>query len=185
MEYGQSLEKAWGDLWNLTEEKSFSVKFLSDFYDIDTHNQTIFSASCNMPAQEHLAILILHYLIQKLRLKDLPCPSGEWINFNQLEGGLGYYSAFKKRTIDQIVRKYGANPDALLNLKEHFPIEKIDIGDVSIIIYTFEEVPLLITMSRADEEFDAGANIVFDKSISHIFCTEDIVVLTEAVVHLL
>ncbi len=98
---------------------------------------------------------------------------------------MGYYPAFKKRTIDQIVRKYGSNPDALLKLGERFPIEKVDIGDVSVIIYTFEEVPILVTMSRADEEFDADANIVFDRNISKIFCMEDVVVLTEAVVHLL
>lgn len=182
MEYKLSLEKAWADLLELTEEKSFSVKFLSDSYDIDVDDRTITSLSCNIPAPEHLAILILHYQAKKLRLKELPCPTGEWINFNQLEGGLGYYPAFKKRTIDQIVRKYGSNPDALLNLGERFPIEKVDIG---VIIYTFEEIPLLVTMSRADEEFDADANIVFDRNISKIFCMEDVVVLTEAVVHLL
>jgi len=40
-------------------------------------------------------------------------------------------------------------------------------------------------MSKADEEFGPDANILFDKNISGIFCTEDIVVLTELIVHLL
>jgi len=34
-------------------------------------------------------------------------------------------------------------------------------------------------MQRGDEEFGPEANILFDKSITDIFCTEDIVVLSE------
>ena len=65
------------------------------------------------------------------------------------------------------------------------PGEITDKGDVGVIIHPFKEVSILITMSRADEEFGSDSNILFDKNISEIFCTEDIVVLTEMVVHLL
>ena len=65
------------------------------------------------------------------------------------------------------------------------PAKRADLGDVSIVVYPFKEVGILVKMSRADEEFGPDANILFDKNISGIFCTEDIVVLTEILVHLL
>ena len=43
----------------------------------------------------------------------------------------------------------------------------------------------MIKVSRADEEFGADAAILYDRSIERIFCVEDIVVLTEIVVHAL
>lgn len=65
------------------------------------------------------------------------------------------------------------------------PGETADKGDAGIIIHPFKEISILITMSKADDEFGPDANILFDKNISNIFCTEDVIVLTEMVVHLL
>ena len=183
MAYAQALEKAWDDVLNSAGERNFSVKLLSDVYDIDVNKKQILSESCNIPAKEHISIIILHYLIQKLKTGIVPAPGGEWIDFNQLEGGDGYYPAFKKRTIDRILKKYGKRPDGLLKAAGRFPASRVDIGDVGIVISTFENVPILITMSKGDEEFEPAANIVFDKTISQIMCTEDIIVLTEFIVH--
>ena len=166
MSYQQALEKAWSDISNLTKEKRFSIRFLNDTYDVDTQNKTVLSNSCNIPAKEYTSIIILHYLAKKFKLGNLPEPSGQWIDFRQLEGGEGYYPAFKKRTIDKILKKYGSSPK-----------------DISMVVQALEFVPMLITASKADEEFGPDANILFDKTISTIFCTEDIVVLTEIVAH--
>jgi hypothetical protein len=45
----------------------------------------------------------------------------------------------------------------------------------------FEAVPILIELWEADEEFGPEANILFNKTITKIFCVEDIVVLAEVV----
>lgn len=183
MSYAAALEKAWKDISGLTEEKGFAVKFLSDSYDVSLGAKEVMSASRNTSAKDYIAILILHYLIQKLKAKAIPDPSGEWIDFNRLEGGEGYYPAFKKRTIDHMIRKYGSAPEALLKAAVRFPSKKADVGDVGVIVYPFKEVGILIKMSKADEEFAPEANILFDANISKVFCTEDIIVLTEIIVH--
>ena len=107
MSYAQALDKAWADLGELSDINTFSVKFLSDTYSVDAQKKKVLSDSCNVPAKEYISLVTLHYLIKKLRLKEMPCPSGEWVDFNRLEGGEGYYPAFKKRTIDRILKKYG------------------------------------------------------------------------------
>jgi len=183
MTYAPALEKAWKDISLVTSERLFSAKLLSDTYDIDLEKKTVMSASCNVTAKDYTTIILLHYLAQKLALKMLPAPAGEWIDFNQLEGGEAYYPTFRKRTIDRVINKYGQKPEELVKATQRFQSRPGPVGDVSVIIYPFEEVGILIKMSKADEEFGPDANILFDRNISKIFCTEDIVVLTEIVVH--
>jgi hypothetical protein len=183
MSYQQALDKAWKDVSNSSAEKRFSVKLLSDIYDIDVERKTVMSTSCNTPAKDYTTLILLHYLLQKIAFKQLPEPSGEWIDFNSLQGGEGYYPTFKKRTIDRVVSKYGKNPEELLRASQRMPAKTAKFGDVAIIVYPFVEVGILIKISKGDEEFGPDAAILFDKNISKIFCTEDIVVLTEIIVH--
>lgn len=183
MGYKQALEKAWNDISELTKEKSFSIKFLSDLYEINLGDKKVISLSCNSPAKDFLTILILHYLTKKLKLKDLPSPAGEWISFKEIDGGDFYYPVFKKRAINVIFKKFGSNPDALAVSAKRFNAKSSEIGDKGVIIEPFEKIPILITIWKGDDELSGEADILFDKSISNIFCTEDIVVLTETLVH--
>jgi hypothetical protein len=185
MGYNQALEKAWSEIAHSTDEPRFSIKLLADEYEIDVPGKHILSLSCNAPAKEYVSIILLHYLMQKIKLKALPLPTEEWIDFRQLEGGQGYFPTFKKRVIDVILRKYGAHPQALLDAGRRLPIKKAQISDMGIVLQVFPEVPILITLWRADEEFSPDAKMLFDKSILKIFCTEDIVVLAEFIAHAL
>ncbi|MBU1037830.1 MAG: DUF3786 domain-containing protein [Candidatus Omnitrophica bacterium] len=183
MSYAQALDKAWEDVRALSGQECFNIKFISDTCDIFPVSKRAISASCSAGVKDHVAIILLHYLARKLALGKLPELTGEWIDFSALEGGAGYYPAFKKRTESQIVRKYGANPEALFDVARRLSAKRGEFKDVSIIIYPLEEVAILIKMSKADQEFSSSASILFDKNISAIFCTEDIVVLTELIVH--
>ncbi|HLD82771.1 MAG TPA: DUF3786 domain-containing protein [Candidatus Omnitrophota bacterium] len=175
MSYKAALDKSWEDLVKLNPDRSLSVKFLADEYNIDLGQKKVFSLSCNVPAKDFLTILILHYLIQKLNgLAEL---SGEWLTFREFSGIEGYYPAFKARAITPIIRKYGAHPEGILIALETLPGKKVDEADVSIVLEAFRNVPVLIKLWRPDAEFGPEANILFDRSITKIFCTEDIVVL--------
>jgi len=50
-------------------------------------------------------------------------------------------------------------------------------ADAAITIQAFEGVPVLIEVWAGDDEFGPEANLLFDRSIRKIFCTEDIAVL--------
>jgi len=181
MGYTRALEKAWSELGELTAAVNLSVKFLADEYTVDINGRKISSVSCNVPAKDHYAIVILHYIIKKMQLKYIPPPLVELIDFRQLEGGEGYYAAFKKRTIDVILRKYGEKPEMLVGSGERLGGRASDIGDFSITVEVFEHIPVVIALWKGDEEFGPEANILFDRNISGVFCTEDIVVITEVV----
>lgn len=183
MTYELAQGKAWKELKELTREGNFSVRLLADQYDVDLKNETVFSTSCNVAAKEHVSILILHYLIQKVKSKVLPYPAGEWINFRQLDGGMGYYPTFKKRTIDAVLRKYGANPEGLLQAGQRLGAREAKEAGIGIIVEPFDGVLILIELFRGGGEFGPEANIVFDRNISGILCTEDTVVLAEFIAH--
>lgn len=175
MGYEAAIQKAWTQLANLKPQNNLSVRFFSDEYSVDAEAQTVLSLSCNVPAKEFLAVLILHYLSEKL--KGLPGATGEWISFKELAGGESYYPAFRKRAIEPILNKYGSRPENIFSCLERLPAKKIKQADAAVSIETFEGVPVLVELWAGDDEFAPEANMLFDKNISRIFCTEDVVVL--------
>ncbi len=175
MSYDAALQKGWEELSQLNPGKILSVKFLADEYTIDFAEKKVLSLACNVAAKDFTAILILHYLAHKL--KGLPFLTGEWLTFKELSGVEGYYPAFRNRAIDPIIRKYGSHPEGVLAVLDRLPAKRVDQGDVGIVLEAFEGIPVMITLWRADTEFGPEVNMLFDKSIAKIFCTEDIVVL--------
>ena len=175
MGYEAAIGKAWEELEKAAEEKVFAVRFLADTYTIDRERRSVISEACNIPAKDFTGILILHYLLRKIQ--GLPKLEGEWVAFKELSGIEGYGEAFRKRSIEPILRKYGKNPDGLLEAGSRYSGRRLPQGDVGVAIDAFEGVPVAVLMWRCDDEFGPEANILFDRSLPKIFCTEDIVVL--------
>jgi len=173
--YEAALDKAWEKLSNLNVTSPLSIKFLADEYTVDSKARKVISLACNVLAKDFTAILILHYLACKL--EGLPELTGEWLSFKELSGIEGYYPAFRKRVIEPVIRKYGSRPEGILAVLERLPGKRINQGDVGIVLEAFEAVPVAVLLWRSDEEFGPEAGVLFDKSITKIFCTEDIIVL--------
>lgn len=181
MGYDLAIVKAWMSVDEVSKDPKYTVRLLSDEYEVDVENKRILSLACNVVAKPHISILILHYLVKQI--KGLARLTGEWISFKQLEGGKGYYVTFRKRVIEPIIRKYSPNPASLFDVSKRFKAKKAQVADVSIILDVLDNVPFLITFQPADDEFGPDANVLFDKSIKEILCTEDIVVLAEFIAH--
>ncbi len=177
MGYETALNLAWDALQDVARDKRYSVKFLTDEYTVDLSAKIILSLSCNVPAKDFLSIIILHYLVSKIN--GIPKLKGEWVSFKQLAGGQGYFDAFKKRVLDVILKKYGKRPEQILNLIDTLKAKKTQIADFSIVFDSFEGVPVLLEIWAGDDEFGPETNMLFDKNISDIFCTEDIVIIAE------
>lgn len=175
MTYDIAINKAWEELAKLGLQNTAAVKFLGDEYTVDPEEKEVLSLACNVRAKDFTAILILHYLAHKL--SGLPALSGEWLSFKELSGVEGYLPAFKSRAIEPLIRKHGANPEGILTFLGKLSAKRVDQGDIGIVLDTFEGVPVMITLWRGDQEFGPEANMLFDRSIAKIFCTEDIVVL--------
>ncbi|RJP29676.1 MAG: DUF3786 domain-containing protein [Candidatus Omnitrophota bacterium] len=179
MSYEVALNKAWLDIANLNVTKNLSVKFLGDEYSVDTENRVILSLACNVKTKDYRTILILHYL--KKKISGLPLLSGNWKNFREIALIEGYHDTFRNRVLKPLIRKYGRNPEGISDSIKRFKARMVNKADVAFEVEVFEGVPVLIELWRQDEEFEAEANLLFDASITDIFCIEDIVVLAETV----
>ncbi len=168
MGYGQALDGAWGSIERFTDKNRLEVSLLSLSYIIDTGKKSVVLKSTDAPAKEYVSIIILHYLARSLSPEKLPAPTGEWIDFSQLKGAESYYPTYRKRTIERLIKKYGPGTE-----------------DIKKVVKVFDGVEFMVKVARADEEFGADAAILYDSSIESIFCVEDVVVLTEIVVHAL
>lgn len=175
MGYDAAIGKAWQQIAPLEGAGALEVKFLGETYTADPGSKVVFSRACNVHAKEYLAILILHYLASAF--KRLPPLRGEWVSFKELPGGESYYSAFRKRAIEPLIRKYGAQPEGLIEAAQRLGGRPAREGDASITLEVFEGVPVLAVLWKGDEEFAPEASLLFDRSISEVFCTEDVAVL--------
>ena len=177
MGYEAALNKAWQNVIQVAEEKTYEVRFINDMFVINIKSGQVIDKQTDKPAKDYVSILVLYYLAKKTN--GLPALTGEWISFKQLDGGDSYFTAFHKRVIEPLIKKYGNNPEGLNSLLDKFPSQRAEYGDAGIIIDVFDNVPLLLTVWRGDEEIRSEANILYDKNISEIFSTESVAVLSQ------
>ncbi|MBN1383800.1 MAG: DUF3786 domain-containing protein [Elusimicrobia bacterium] len=176
MGYEAALKKAWECVEESASEELYEVRFLNRVFIIKLNDKSAVDKTDGRKVKDFISILILHYL--EKRIKGLPLIAGEWISFKELSGGQSYYSAFHKNAIERLISKFEKNPDILSCLPDGLSCRRVEYGDSGIIIDVFEGVPVMITLWKGDDEFKFNANILFDKNISLIFCTEDVSILS-------
>lgn len=116
-------------------------------------------------------VLILHYLTKA---------SGEpfqdkLISYREIpEGGEIYYGPFKRRTIDPLVDAFGHRPEVLIKAGKHLNGKPADIGDYSLTIPVFPNLPVTFVIWKGDEEFPPSGNVLFDASAASYLSAEDL-----------
>jgi hypothetical protein len=120
-----------------------------------------------------LKILVLHYLIYA---KGTP-PAGDQITFKQLEGGLGYYPAFQRRTTIPLLKTFNGDIEELIEWGAEVGGVKAGYGDYAITFQAFPKVAVTFVFWKGDSEFPPEGNVIFDSTIGDYFTTEDIAVL--------
>ena len=174
MGYEIALKKAW-DAVLKSGAKNRYIKFFNDEYEIDYNQVNIISLSCNSPAKDYYKLLILHYIANENKISKIT--SNNLISFKEFEGGEVYFSAFKKRAIDPIIRKYGDNPAAIFEKAGYLNAEKLEMDAYAISIGVFEKIKIAVIMRSKDDEFPADCNMLFNPEAKFILSTEDIAVL--------
>lgn len=123
-------------------------------------------------------ILILHYLATPTEVMD----TGTLISYKELPGGCIYIQPFSNRAINPMVKIFGSKPDSLVEVATRLGGQLNALGDVGVTFRVFPRIPITLVLWRADDEFPASGNILFDSSASLILPTEDYAVLAGLVV---
>lgn len=184
MKYEVALKNLWTKLSEIAQDKKYEINFLNDMYEIDIDQHLVLSYSCNSPAPDDISILLLSYIIKKLK-NEIPPQENELITFNQLPDGKFLYQRFKERAVLPLIRKYASKPDYIFEVINRFKSRKSNISGYAVELDIFDEIKIIFIFYPGDEELPPDANFLFDKSISKIFTAEEIEVLCIEIAKLL
>lgn len=159
----------------LFRESMFVVEFLGIEYEIRMPD-VLFSDSDTLLI---LQVMILHYLTgdEQYEIKD------GFINFQGIPGAMFYFHAFKQRVLNKLIGIIGSHQDRLLSAIGKMGGSSWKGDKYSGEIPLFPRIEMVIQYYPADEEFPAGANILFPDNIAAFLPVEDIVFLSGYVVN--
>jgi hypothetical protein len=155
-----------------------AVDYLNQSYRITIPDGEISPDDTDVQVSLRDGILILHYFTGG---KGTPA-TGKMITYKQVPGGVSYFPAFSQRAIGPLVKRFGQNPQLLIDTAARLGSYKAGYGDVSATIDAFTYVPITLVLWRGDEELAPNGNILFDANVSDYLSTEDIAVLSETIV---
>lgn len=121
------------------------------------------SFSTDLHLTPWVVIPLLDYV---LNCKGAPV-AGDWLSFRELPGGQEKYPLFKKRgedVLQQLASKYTDFFSDIVQMFDGRAVEKQFLSDVSVVLYPFPLVPMMICYWQPDEGLAASLNIFFDKS---------------------
>lgn len=122
-----------------------------------------------------LKTLFLRFLVNSKGIE----PSNEDITYKDVQGALAYYPNFEKRTISRLAKIYGNDLDRFKGDMSYIRSAAVRSGDAAFKFPFMNRTFMTFIVWKNDEEFPAGASILFDKSIQFYFNAEDLAVVPD------
>ncbi len=144
--------------------------FGQDIY-ISMANRNVFSNSnlgkiiVNEQIKHTRVTTILRYLIHA---EDIPL-SEKLVKPSNLPGGEIFLRGTHVLPLDKIAEHFGNNPEAFLSRGRKFGGTQLNYGDISIELFPFPRVPIVLILWSGDEEFPPRSSLLFDSNcLSHL-----------------
>ena len=147
----------------LTEPDRYVLVMLNTQYVVKLAERKICSLqadSSNVRASFIEQLCLLAYLINA---KDIAL-AGKLVKAESLPGGQFFFRGPHNLPTGKLERALGSDPEALLSVAEQFDAKRCEFGDASVRLFVLPRVPLTIVIWRGDEEFDARASVLFDRT---------------------
>ena len=118
--------------------------------------------------------LILTYLVTA----DGTPPSGRWVAYRDLPGGMFYARAFRGYAENRLVRELGEGEvRAFCRGAERLGGGPIEIGSAGYAFQILPRIHLAVVYWLGDEELSAQASILFEDTASHYMPTDGLAIL--------
>lgn len=162
-----------------SETQKFTVPYLNEDYLVTYPEGAVELAGKNKEVPIAVKILILHYLATA---NGAPLQN-KWISFKELPDGAIYIGPFTNRAINPMLKIFAEKQKELVELAQSLGGRVEILGDTSVTVNAFPNVPITYVIYSADEEFPASGNILFDGSASCYLPTEDYALLSSLVIY--
>lgn len=140
---------------------------------VDLRSREMTYADDGSALKPHVQVLVLHYVLGAGRGE----PTGEMVTFREFPGGALYFPAYKKRTLDLLVSRFGADPGALRHAGDQMGATPLGKATVAFRTRFLPKLDVDVLMWAGDDEVPSSANILFDSGAGRMFSTEDITVV--------
>ncbi|MBI2848382.1 MAG: DUF3786 domain-containing protein [Chloroflexi bacterium] len=110
----------------------------------------------------------LRYLVDA---RDVPL-SGILINPRELKSGLMFTEGTHALPFHRLVHQYANNIDGFVQRGIALGGEKLDYGDSSLRLLPFPRIPVVLIIWKADNEFPARADLLFDSTCALHLATD-------------
>jgi Domain of unknown function (DUF3786) len=117
----------------------------------------------NKPVDIEFGLAILFYL---LKGTDDPIKD-EWISEKDLPGGVSFFVGPHKVPVHLFAEKYGEDLPGFRAVCEKLGGQPIEMGDAAYSFKVLPRIPLAVILWAKDNEFDAEAKLLFDKTIQN------------------
>ena len=154
------------------EGEKISLPFFSEPYVIH-FPQVEFYAPSQKTVSLVTRVLLLHYLLRA----DGNSVLGKWVSYKDVPGGLLYAGVFARRVTEPLARRFGRSARRFQEVGNGLGGEPAGVGDASFTLSVFPRIALQLVLWEGDEEFPPSVQLLFDASVDHYLCLEDIVVL--------
>lgn len=114
-------------------------------------------------------VLVLHYLTQAKGTE----PTGKWVDFRKLPGGVAYYPVFRGRIIAPLLKLFGQDPGRLLKVAGELGGEALPMGDGALALWAFPRTRVAFGIHGPKGDLPPEGFVLFDEAITDYLSTED------------
>jgi len=183
MTYHEAISQAWELLRAIGKSGAAEIEFLGRVFRVDFERSAVSNLAGGAPAKEWHQVLILHYLARE---KPVALPEKiEWMSFKELDSGLFYYPSFAERSIDLLARRFCSSPAVAWENAPASLRRRLGMSDFGFSLRVFPKIFVAVLFWKGDGEVRPQYDLLFNREISRIFPTEDVVVLAHGVVETL
>ncbi|MCD6288104.1 MAG: DUF3786 domain-containing protein [Candidatus Hydrogenedentes bacterium] len=118
-------------------------------------------------------VLVLHYMLgaQPGRV------STDWLTFRELDSGAFYLPAFESRSVNILKPLLGPHPELLPAAAAPLRGTPIELGDFGVHLRVMPKVDVAVVVWAGDDLIEPSVNMLFGRTATEIFPTEDIAVI--------
>jgi hypothetical protein len=184
--YDPALEKAVKDMRGITpyavaskagvdyDGKRFRVPFFNRVFLVHYPEVTVVDEAASRTADQWLAIIVLHYLIQA----DGTPVADEWIAYRQLPGASFFERRFLQMAVQPLLRAFDNDVEAFKRAGAAvggIPITRT--GDAAFKFIALPRLPMACIFYQGEEGIPSSVNVLFDAAAENYLPTEDLSVV--------
>jgi len=187
-EHSDLAEIAFNSSTNFSEG-NITVHFLGETFLISEKGRKIICSCSKSEAKIAEKIILLHYL---MTADGVPL-ARDLITLENIKGASFYFPTYKARTTDLLIKYFKSDMNLFIDKSRRLNanIESASDGNipgkkaesVKAVFLALPNIPVSLVYHSGDKEFLPDIKILYDANIEHYLPLEDIIVMTELLIH--